>query len=75
MEQKIKHGGSRPGAGRKRLSAEHRKVAVNVRVCREAAEWLQEMSSTHILSKSQIMEYMIMNTRDLPDDLYRVITR
>lgn len=71
MEHKMNRGGARPGAGRKRQSEEHRKVAVNVRISSEAAEWLQELSSTHSLSKSQIMEYMIMNTRDLTADLKR----
>lgn len=61
-EQTNTRGGRRPGSGRKRQPAEHRKVAVNVRLSREAAEWLQELSSTHSLSKSQIMEYMIINT-------------
>lgn len=60
MEQKIKHGGRRPGSGRKRQPAEHRKVAVNVRISRVAADWLQKLSTDGGEKKAAIIERLVL---------------
>ena len=60
MEQKINRGGRRTGAGRKRQPAEHRKVAVNVRLSRVAADWLQKLSTDGGESKAAIIERLVL---------------
>lgn len=59
-EKSNTRGGHRPGSGRKRQPAEHRKVAVNVRISRVAADWLQKLSTDGGESKAAIVERLVL---------------
>lgn len=59
-EKQNTHGGRRPGSGRKRQPAEHRKVAVNVRISRVAADWLRKLSTDGGESKAAIIERLVL---------------
>lgn len=61
----MTHGGARPGAGRKRLSDEDRKVTLSIRISPKVHGIIRDISAKHSLSPGEVVECMALRWQEL----------
>lgn len=53
------HGGARPGAGRKAVALEERKVTISARVLPDIRQWIDEQAEEQGVSVGRIIEVLV----------------
>ena len=60
----MTHGGARPGAGRKAIHPEQRRVTLGARVTPQTKEWLADMAAEQGVTIGRIIEDLVASFMD-----------
>lgn len=60
----MTHGGARPGAGRKAIHPEQRRVTLGARVTPQTKEWLADMAAEQGVTIGRIIEELVASFKE-----------